>query len=94
MTSEKEHSIKLTEQHKKFCLSLHDNGVNSYMFVNGVEIYKFKAKDCGRNVAPSCLSNVSKEFFSWWHQKSSIDANDVDDSLDIHKHLMKKHNIK
>ena len=68
--------------------------MNSYMFVNGVEIYKFKAKDCGRNVAPSCLSNVSKEFFSWWHQKSSIDANDVDDSLDIHKHLMKKHNIK
>ena len=30
---------------KKFCLSLHYNGANSYLFVNGTEIYKFKAKD-------------------------------------------------
>ena len=27
----------------KFCLNLHYNGANSYLFVNGVE--KFKAKD-------------------------------------------------
>ena len=30
---------------KKICLSLHYNGANSYLFANGIEIYKFKAKD-------------------------------------------------
>ena len=29
----------------KFCLSLHYNGGKSYLFVNGIEIVKFKAKD-------------------------------------------------
>ena len=28
----------------KFCLSLHYNGGNSYLFVNGKEIFKFKAE--------------------------------------------------
>ena len=37
--------INFTEKNKKFCLSLHYNGANSYLFVNGTEIYKFKAKD-------------------------------------------------
>ena len=30
---------------KNFCLSLHYNEANSYLFVNGTEICKFKAKD-------------------------------------------------
>ena len=34
--------------------------MNSYTFVNGVEIYKFKAKDSEINTAPLCLGNVSK----------------------------------
>ena len=29
----------------KFCLSLHYNGSNSYLFVNGTEIHKFKTKE-------------------------------------------------
>ena len=37
--------INFTVTKKKFCLSLHYNGGNSYLFVNGTEIYKFKAKD-------------------------------------------------
>ena len=45
LTAEKLYSINLTENNKKFCLSLHYNGANSYLFVNGTEIYKFKAKD-------------------------------------------------
>ena len=28
-----------------FCLSLNYNGSNSYLFVNGANIYHFKAKD-------------------------------------------------
>ena len=42
---EKLHLINFIEKNKKFCLSLHYNGANSYLFVNGTEIYKFKAKD-------------------------------------------------
>ena len=52
LTAEKAYSINFTEQQKKFCLSLHDNWVNSYISVNVVKIYKFKAKDSEINVAP------------------------------------------
>ena len=38
LTAEKEYSINFTKQQKKFCLSLHYNGVISYISVNGVEI--------------------------------------------------------
>ena len=38
-TAEKLYSINFTENDKKFCLSLHYNGANSYLFVNGTEIY-------------------------------------------------------
>ena len=42
--------------------SVNYNGVNSYIFVNGVEIYKFKAKDSETNAAPLCLGSVSRDF--------------------------------
>ena len=37
--------MNFTENNKKFCLSLHDNGANSHLFVTGKEIHKFKAED-------------------------------------------------
>ena len=33
--AEKLYSINFFENNKKFCLSLHCNGANSYLFVNG-----------------------------------------------------------
>ena len=45
LTAEKEYAINFSEQKKKFCLSLYCNSANSYLFVNGAEIYKFKAKN-------------------------------------------------
>ena len=45
LTAEKMYSINFRVTKKLFCLSLHYNGENSYLFVNGTEIYKFKAKD-------------------------------------------------
>ena len=45
LSAEKMYSINFSENNKKFCLSLHCNGTNSYLFVNGIEIYKFKVKD-------------------------------------------------
>ena len=56
------YSINFTENNKKFCLSLHCNGANSYLFVNGTEIHKFKAKDSEIVTTALCLGNISKEF--------------------------------
>ena len=62
LTAEKVYSINFTEKNKKFCLSLHYNGANSYLFVNGTEIYKFKAKDSAIVASPLCLGNISKDW--------------------------------
>ena len=43
--AEKLYSIIFTKTDTKFCLSLHYNGANSNLFVNGTKIHKFKAKD-------------------------------------------------
>ena len=56
------YSINFTEHYKKFCLSLHYNGANSYLFVNGKEIHKFKAKDSEIVATPLCLGNISKDW--------------------------------
>ena len=44
LSAEKMYSINFTKINAKFCLSLYYNGANSYLFVDGTEIYKFKAK--------------------------------------------------
>ena len=62
LTAEKMYSINFTENYTKSCLSLHCNRANSYLFVNGTEIIKFKAKHCDINAIPLCLGNVSKDF--------------------------------
>ena len=55
--AEKLYSVNFTENNKKFCLSLHYNGANSYLFVNSTEIHKFKAKDFEIMACPLCLGN-------------------------------------
>ena len=60
LTVEKMYSIKFTVTKKKFCLSLHYNGANSYLFVNGTEIYNLKAKDSEIVATALCLWNISK----------------------------------
>ena len=62
LSAEKMYSINFTEHHKKSCLSLHYNGANSYLFVNGKEIHKFKAKDSEIVANPLCLGNISKDW--------------------------------
>ena len=51
-----------TEQEKKFCLSLHYYGVNSYMPVHDAQICKFKVKDSEINATTLYLDKVSKGF--------------------------------
>ena len=55
LTAENMYSIHFTVTRKKFCFSLHLNGANSYLFVNGTEIIKFKAEDSEIVVTPLCL---------------------------------------
>ena len=84
-------------------MNLHYNGANSYLFVNGTKITKFKAKDSVAN--PLCLGNISKNFsvdnmlktgLNGYVCDFSVYYGDiaVDDVLDIHKYLMKNNNIK
>ena len=62
LTAKKVYSINFTVAKEKFCLSLHYNGANSYLFVNGTEIYKFKAKDSEIVASSLCLRNISKDW--------------------------------
>ena len=42
-------------------MTLHYNEANSYLFVTGAEIQKFKAKDSEIVGTPLCLGNISKD---------------------------------
>ena len=95
------YSINFTEKNKKFCLSLHYNGANSYLFVNGTEINKFKAKHSKIVANPLCLGNISKDWLIDNMKKTSFngyiydftvdyDATDNNVIKDVHNYLMKK----
>ena len=83
---------------------MHYNGVNSYFFVNGKEIHKFRAKDSEIVATLLCLVNISKDW-SVDNMKKTVlngyihdfgvdyDAIAVDDILEIHNYLMKKNDI-
>ena len=75
--------------------------MNSYLFVNSTEIYKFKAKDSEIVANPLYLGNMSKDWlidnmkrtgFTGYVYDFSVDyeATNVDDIKDIHKYFMKK----
>ena len=104
LTVEKMYLINFTVTKKKFCLTLHYDGANSYLFVNGTEIYKFKAKDSEIVASPLCLGNISKDWlidnmkktgFNGYVYDFSVDYDviTVNDIKDIHKYLMRKNNI-
>ena len=104
LTTEKIYPINFTLKKKKFCLSLHYNGPNSYLFVNGTEIYRFKAKNTEIVATPLCSGNISKDWLVDNMKKTGFigcvydfsvdnDAIAVDDISGIDKYLMKKNNI-
>ena len=103
LTAEKMYSITFTVTKNKFCLSLHYNGANSYLFVNGTEIIKSKAKYSEIVASPLCLGNISKDWSTDNMKKTGLtgyvydfsadyNAIAVDDVKDIHNYLMKKNN--
>ena len=98
------YSTNFTKKNTKFCLSLHSYLENSYLFVIGKEIIKFKAKDSEIVPYSLCLGNISKDWrndnmkktgFSGYIYDFSTDYNVINksDILDIHKYLMKKYNM-
>ena len=87
-------------------MSLHCNVDNSYLFVNGKEIFKFKADK--KNVdSPTqfCLESISNGFNATGSRQVSLKENvydfpvdykssDKSDILTIHMCLIAKNNIK
>ena len=95
------YSISFTKKNTKSCLSLHYNGANSYLFVNGIEIIKFKAKDSEILAYSGSISkdwqqdNMNKTGFNGYIYDFSANYNAIAvfDILDIHKYLMNKNGI-
>ena len=84
-------------------LSLHYNGSNSFLFVNAVKMYQFKAKHSEIKPNRSCLGNILKDFTIDNLKKNktglkgtvkvfSVNSNAIDTSniLDIHRVLIKE----
>ena len=104
LSAKKLYSINSSKKNTKLCLSLHYNGANSHVFVNGTEIIKFKAKDSQIRAYSLCLGKISKDWsqdnmkntgFNGYIYDFSTDYNAiiVSDILNIHKYLMKKNRI-
>ena len=109
LTAEKMYSINFTVTKKKFCLSLHYNGANRNLFVNGNEIVKFEAKDPAIVATPLCLGNVSKDWSVNNMKKTGLNGyayefcvdyeanytiNGVENTPFLHKYFMVKYQTK
>ena len=102
--AEKVYSQNFTAVNKKFVLSLHYNGDNSYLFVNSKKELKFKAKDDQIVKEILCLGNISDDWIAanagktgFWGEiyDFAVDYTSINigDIYNVHRYLMKKHNI-
>ena len=104
-SAEKKFSINFSKANTKFCLILHYNADNSYLFVNKKN-FKFKADNKYANFPTQfCLRSISNGFSATESREVSlngnvydfsVDCNSVDkpDILNNYKYLMPKNNIK
>ena len=101
---QKIYSQNFTAVNKKFALSLHYNGWDSYLFVNGKQKIKFKAKDDQIVKEILCLGSISGDWTAANAQKKgfwgeiydfAVDytSTNIGDIYNIHRYLIKKHNI-
>ena len=97
--AEKMHTPNFTVFGKKVCLSLHYNGDDSYLIVNGRQIVKFKVANSEIVPYPLCLGNISKDFsisnatgLYGYVYDFSVDYKAIPNNKihDIHRYLMKK----
>ena len=68
--AEKIYSQNFTAANKKFVLSSHYNGDDSYLFVNGKRELKFKTKDDQIVKEILCLGNISDDWTAANAQKT------------------------
>ena len=93
---EKMHSLNFTVDNKIFCLSLHYNSDDSYLFVNSKKVTKFKAKSSELIKYPMCLGSLSKDYNENSCKDTELYGNVYDFSVDysdITNDEMKKNNI-
>ena len=62
LTAEAKYPINFTQSGKRFVLSLHYNGSNSFLCVNAIKLYQFKAKNSEIKDYALFLGNISKDF--------------------------------
>ena len=62
LTAKAKYPINFTQPEKRFALSLHYNGSNSFLFVTTTKVYQFNAKNSEIKDYALCLGNVSKDF--------------------------------
>ena len=103
--AEKIYSQNFTQPSKKFILSLHYNGDDSYLFVNGKQELKFKCKAESLVKEKLCIGNLSDKWTTSESEKTGLYGNiydfvvdykpivGVDPIHDMHRYLMTKHNI-
>ena len=66
----------------KFRLNFHYNGADSYLFVNGKEIIKFKVKDSEIVANSLCFGNISEDLFVINMKKAGLYGYVYDFSVD------------
>ena len=71
-----------TEPDKKIVLSLHYNGGDSYLFVNGAQQLKFKTKDSEIKRVHLSLGNLSTDFSTTNMTKTGLYGNAYDFAVD------------
>ena len=99
-------STNFSIENKVLCLSLHDNGDKSYLFVNDKEVVKFKSKSSEIKPQPIALGSITitKYLSTDEIKESKLYGNIYDFSVDysaisndkihdIHAYLMKKNDI-
>ena len=72
LTAEAQYSINFSRSNREFCLSLHYNGSNSFLFVNATKVYQFKTQDSEIKKYPLCLGNVSGDVLAKNMKKNRI----------------------
>ena len=58
LTAEEQYPINFTQPNRRFVLSLHYNGSNSFLFVNATKMFQFKAKNSEIENYALCLGKV------------------------------------
>ena len=103
--AEKNFYRNFTDFGKKFALSLHYNGDNSYLFVNGRQELKFKGRTDQLVKEKLCVGNLSDQWTTSESEKTGVYEKNYDFVVDyeqisgvktihdMHRYLIIKHNI-